>query len=91
MIETVRCLPHPDTKEIIIEVGEVAKQSNAAVRVISGETIILVAVVAEDEPAEEGDFFPLTVDYREKFYAAGKIPGGFFKREGKPDDRETLV
>ena len=91
MIETVRCLPHPDTKEIIIEVGEVAKQSNAAVRVISGETIILVAVVAEDEPAEEGDFFPLTVDYREKFYAAGKIPGGFFKREGKPDDRETLT
>ena len=91
MIETVRCLPHPDTKEIIIEVGEVAKQSNAAVKVICGETIILVAVVADEEPAEEGDFFPLTVDYREKFYAAGKIPGGFFKREGKPDDRETLT
>jgi len=91
MVETVRFIPHPGSKEIIIEVGEVAKQANAAVKVTSGETVILAAAVVSEEPEEGIDFFPLTVDYREKFYAAGRIPGGFFKREGKPDDRETLT
>lgn len=74
----------------IIETGKLAKQANGAAWVQLGDTVVLAAVVMDDKPAENRDFFPLTVDYREKAYAAGKIPGGFFKREGKPSENEIL-
>ncbi|HPI73260.1 MAG TPA: polyribonucleotide nucleotidyltransferase [bacterium] len=74
----------------IIETGKLAKQANGAAWVQLGNTVVLAAVVMDDKPAEDRDFFPLTVDYREKAYAAGKIPGGFFKREGKPSENEIL-
>ncbi|UCD16952.1 MAG: polyribonucleotide nucleotidyltransferase [Candidatus Zixiibacteriota bacterium] len=77
-------------KKLTIETGKVAKQANGAVTVRLGDTMILSAVVATDKPIEGRDFFPLTVDYREKTYAAGKIPGGFFKREGRPSEKEVL-
>lgn len=78
-------------KLITLEKGTVAKQSDSAVWVTCGDTIVLVAVVAEKEPREDADFFPLTVEYREQTSAAGKIPGGFFKREGRPTEKETLT
>lgn len=77
-------------KEITIQTGKIAKQANAAVTVQVGGTVVLVAVVATPTASESAEFFPLTVDYRDKFYAVGKIPGGYFKREGKPADSETL-
>ncbi|OGW79600.1 MAG: polyribonucleotide nucleotidyltransferase [Omnitrophica bacterium RIFCSPLOWO2_12_FULL_44_17] len=77
--------------EIMIETGRVAKQSDGAVWVQSGGTVVLTTACAAMETKEGQDFFPLTVDYREKTYAAGKIPGGFFKREGKPSEREVLT
>lgn len=73
-----------------IEVGRVAKQASGACWVRYGDTISQAAVCAEDSPREYRGFFPLTVDYREKAYAAGKIPGGFFKREGRPSEKEIL-
>ncbi len=78
-------------KRIIIETGKVAKQANGSVVVKSGESMVLVTACCAEEPAEGLDFFPLTVEYRERAYAAGKIPGGFIKREGKPMDNEILV
>ena len=77
-------------KELSIEMGKLAKQAHGAAVVRYGDTVVLVTAVAADKPREGIDFFPLTVDYRENFYAAGKIPGGFFKREGKPSEREVL-
>lgn len=77
--------------KLSISTGEVAKQANGSVLVRNGDTVVLAAVVADNQPAEGEDFFPLTVEYRERTYAAGKIPGGFFKREGRPADRETLT
>src|SRR5438876_3371278 len=77
-------------RELSIEIGKLAKQADGAALVSYGETVVLVTACAENEPREGLDFFPLTVDYRENFYAAGKIPGGFFKREGKPSEREVL-
>jgi polyribonucleotide nucleotidyltransferase len=74
-----------------LEVGKVARQADGAVLVRFGDTIVLVTAVASPEAREGIDFFPLTVDYQEKAYAAGKIPGGFFKREGRPADKETLT
>lgn len=74
----------------IFETGKLAKQANGSAWVQQGDTVVLAAVVADKKASEERDFFPLTVDYREKAYAAGKIPGGFFKREGKPTDGEVL-
>ena len=71
--------------------GYLAKQASGAVLVSYGETIVFASAVMENSVREGQDFFPLTVDYREKFYAAGKIPGGFIKRESRPSDRETLV
>lgn len=71
-----------------IETGKVAKQADGAVVVRYGDTMVLVTAVAAKEPAEVRDFLPLTVEYREKAYAAGKIPGGFFKREGRPSEKE---
>lgn len=78
-------------KKIRVETGKLAKQANGAVTVSCGETVVLVTAVASKEPQEGTDFFPLLVDYEEKFYAAGKIPGGFFKREGKPSDNAILT
>src|SRR6266487_250552 len=77
-------------RELSIEVGKLAKQADGAALVRYGETVVLVTACADREPREGLDFFPLTVDYRENFYAAGKIPGGFFKREGKHSEREVL-
>lgn len=77
-------------KSLTIEIGKVAKQANASVVVQVGGTVALVAVVAAPKPLEDVDFLPLTVDYREKFYASGRIPGGFIKRESRPGDSETL-
>jgi polyribonucleotide nucleotidyltransferase len=78
-------------RKLVLEVGEVAKQANGAVLVWYGETVVLVTAVMAPEEREGIDFVPLTVDYREKAYAAGKIPGGFFKREGRPSEREVLT
>jgi polyribonucleotide nucleotidyltransferase len=78
-------------RRLILEVGEVAKQANGAALVWYGETVVLVTAVVAPEVREGIDFVPLTVDYREKAYAAGKIPGGFFKREGRPSEREVLT
>ncbi len=78
-------------RSISIETGKVAKQANGSVLVRYGETVVLVTVVASDKKREGLDFIPLTVNYLEMTYAAGKIPGGFFKREGKPSDHETLI
>ncbi|RYL92992.1 polyribonucleotide nucleotidyltransferase [Sporolactobacillus sp. THM19-2] len=72
-----------------IEIGEVAKQANGAVLVYYGDTVVLSTVTASKEP-KEGSFFPLTVNYEEKAYAVGKMPGGYIKREGRPTDRATL-
>jgi polyribonucleotide nucleotidyltransferase len=77
-------------RELTIEIGKLAKQAHGSAVVSYGETVVLVTACAAKEPREGLDFFPLTVDYRENFYAAGKIPGGFFKREGKPSEREVL-
>lgn len=78
-------------KKLFLETGKVAKQANGAVWVRLEDTVVLSAVCAKREPVEGQDFFPLTVDYREKSYAAGKIPGGFFKREGRPSEKEILA
>src|SRR5262245_32453013 len=78
-------------KQIIIETGKLAKQADGAVTVQLGETIVLVASVAATKAKEGQDFFPLTVDYREKAAAAGKFPGGYFKREGRPTEKEILT
>ncbi len=80
-----------DGKQISIETGYFARQASGAVIVKSGETEVLVTVVVSPEPQTDIDFLPLTVEYREKSYAYGKIPGGFVKREGKPTNREILV
>ena len=77
-------------KVLTIETGRVAKQANGAVVVRYADTMILATACAAKEPREDIDFFPLTVDYREKTSAAGKIPGGFFKREGRPSEKEIL-
>lgn len=77
--------------EIVIETGKLAKQADGAVTVSCGETVVLVTAVMSKTPREGLDFFPLMVDYREKTYAAGRIPGGYFKREGRPTEREILT
>ena len=76
---------------VTLETGEIARQASGAIKVSMGETVLLVTVVAEKEAREGRDFFPLTVNYQEKFYAAGIIPGGFFRREGRPTEKETLT
>jgi len=78
-------------KNLVIETGKLAKQADGAVTVQYGETVVIVTVVAETTFKEELDFFPLTVDYREKAAAAGKFPGGYFKREGRPTEKEILT
>jgi len=78
-------------KQITIETGKLAKQADGAVTIQLGETIVIVAAVAATKAKEGQDFFPLTVDYREKAAAAGKFPGGYFKREGRPTEKEILT
>jgi len=78
-------------KQVIIETGKLAKQADGAVTVQLGETIVIVAAVGAVKAKEGQDFFPLTVDYREKAAAAGKFPGGYFKREGRPTEKEILT
>lgn len=78
-------------KRLIIETGEMAKQSDGSVVLRYGDTVVLATAVAAKKPREGLDFFPLTVDYQEKTYSAGKIPGGFFKREGRPTEKEVLT
>lgn len=77
--------------ELTLETGEIARQADGAVMVTYGDTSVLVTVVGKTEVKAGQDFFPLTVDYQERTYAAGKIPGGFFKREGRPSEKETLT
>ncbi|MBN8727369.1 MAG: polyribonucleotide nucleotidyltransferase [Xanthomonadales bacterium] len=76
---------------VTLETGEIARQASGAVLVSMGGTVVLVSAVAAARAREGQDFFPLTVDYVEKFYSAGRIPGGFFKREGRPTEKETLT
>jgi polyribonucleotide nucleotidyltransferase len=78
-------------RPLILETGKIARQADGAVMATYGETTVLATVVGERKPKPGLDFFPLTVNYQEKTYAAGKIPGGFFKREGRPSEKETLV
>ena len=78
-------------QEIVIETGKVARQATSAVMVSSQDTTVLVSVVGNKEASPGQDFFPLTVNYEEKMYAAGKIPGGFPRREGRPSEKETLT
>src|SRR3954466_14930471 len=78
-------------KQITIETGKLAKQADGAVTVQLGETIVVVAAVGAIKAKEGQDFFPLTVDYREKAAAAGRFPVGYFKREGRPTEKEILT
>jgi polyribonucleotide nucleotidyltransferase len=78
-------------RKLTLETGRIARQADGAVLATYGETVVLATVVADKAPKPGLDFFPLTVNYQEKTYAAGKIPGGFFKREGRPSEKETLV
>src|SRR6478672_6331270 len=80
-----------DGREVIIETGKLARQADGAVTVRQGNCIILATAVASKEPKEGQDWFPLTVDYQEKFASAGRIPGSFFKREGRLNDYEVLI
>jgi polyribonucleotide nucleotidyltransferase len=76
---------------VTLETGELARQANGAVLATMGETVVLVTACARTEAVPGRDFFPLTVNYQEKTYAAGRIPGGFFRREGRPSEKETLI
>lgn len=76
---------------VTLETGQIARQATGAVKITMGDTVLLVTVVGKKEADPNQGFFPLTVNYQEKFYAAGAIPGGFFKREGRPTEKETLI
>jgi len=78
-------------RKLTLETGHLARQADGAVLASYGETTVLATVVAAKQPREGVDFLPLTVDYQEKYFAAGRIPGGYFKREGRPTEKETLV
>ncbi|MEO8191840.1 MAG: polyribonucleotide nucleotidyltransferase, partial [Acidobacteriota bacterium] len=78
-------------RSLEIEIGKLAKQADGSAVVRFGDTVVLCTAVFQKEPKENADFFPLTVDYRENTYAAGRIPGGWFKREGRPTEKETLT
>ena len=78
-------------RKLVLETGKIARQADAAVMATYGETTVLATVVSMKDPKPGVDFFPLTVNYQERTYAAGRIPGGYFKREGRPTERETLV
>src|SRR5213078_238595 len=91
MFETQRVEIEWGGRKLSLETGRMARQSDAAVLAHYGETSVLATVVAEKEARPGIDFFPLTVNYQEKAFAAGKIPGGYFKREGRPSENETLT
>ncbi|NLY50394.1 MAG: polyribonucleotide nucleotidyltransferase, partial [Firmicutes bacterium] len=74
-------------RSLSVEIGHVAKQADGAALVRYGDTVVLVTACCSDQPREGIDFFPLTVDYEERLYAVGKIPGGFIKREGRPSEK----
>src|SRR3954470_14769563 len=78
-------------RKLTLETGKMARQADGAVVATYGETTVLATVVSEKQPKVGFDFFPLTVNYQERTYAAGRIPGGYFKREGRPTEKETLV
>src|ERR1700752_663885 len=78
-------------RKLVLETGKIARQADGAVVAPYGQTTVLATVVAEKQPKAGADFLPLTCNYQEKFYAAGRIPGGYFKREGRPSEKETLV
>ena len=78
-------------RKLVLETGRVARQADGAVWASYGETTVLATVVSAKKPKVGVDFFPLTVNYQEKAFAAGRIPGGYFKREGRPSERETLI
>ncbi|MGQ3356675.1 MAG: polyribonucleotide nucleotidyltransferase [Phreatobacter sp.] len=78
-------------RKLVLETGKVARQAHGAVLATYGDTTVLATVVSNYEPKAGIDFFPLTVNYQEKYFAAGRIPGGYFKREGQPTERETLI
>src|SRR5579864_1722034 len=80
-----------DGQIISLETGKIAKQANGAVVVRSGDSVVLATACMAEEPKPGASFFPLTVDYREYTYAAGKFPGGFIKREGRPSEKEILT
>ncbi len=90
MIAIKKTFPYGD-HEVTIETGEIARQADGAVIVNMADTVVLVTAVAQKGSGERRDFLPLTVNYQEKTYAAGRIPGGFFKREGRPSEKETLT
>ena len=85
------CTIEINGESLHLETGRIAKQASGSVVVTYGETVVLVTVVADKREVEGRDFFPMTVDYQEKTYAAGRIPGGFLKREGRPSEHETLT
>ncbi len=78
-------------RKLVLETGKVARQADGAVVATYGDTSVLACVVGAKEPKAGIDFLPLTVNYQERAYAAGRIPGGYFKREGRPSEKETLV
>src|SRR6185312_5980164 len=78
-------------RTLTLETGKIARQADGSVLATYGETVVLATVVGAQNPKEGVDFFPLTVNYQERYYAAGKIPGGYFKRERAPTERETLI
>jgi len=78
-------------KKLVLETGKIARQADGAVLVTSGETVVISTVVGAKKINPDVDYFPLSVNYQEKYYAAGKIPGGYFKREARPTESETLI
>ena len=78
-------------RNLVFETGKIARQADGAVMVTYGETMVMCTAVGAKNPRADLDFFPLTVNYQEKTFAAGKIPGGFFKREARPSEKETLT
>ncbi|NKB46998.1 MAG: polyribonucleotide nucleotidyltransferase, partial [Legionellales bacterium] len=90
MSKIIKTVPFGE-QTLILETGEIARQADAAVMVRMGDTLVLVTAVGKQQVSSGQSFFPLTVNYQEKYYAAGKIPGGFLKREGRPSELETLT
>ena len=78
-------------KKLILETGKIARQADGAVVATCGETVVISTVVGAKKVDPDTDYFPLQVNYQEKYYAAGKIPGGYFKREARPTESETLI
>ena len=78
-------------KNLTLETGKIARQADGAIIATLGETVVIATAVGAKKVAEGQDYFPLSVNYQEKYYAAGKIPGGYFKREARPTESETLI